>query len=149
MVARPHVLDGFPPGQELSPPPTHTADWEDNLCCFQDILNLKENRARIEEQREKCVRDCVPTSKVPATTGGNREEPLCLLCSAGTLFTIHSLTCLRSQMPRAYKMLYFLFSQKCSYFCVWRSNCSVHHWWDLEGKDVSMESGVLDQAFRG
>lgn len=30
--------------------------------------------------------------------------------------------------------------QWCSYFCVCRSNCSVHHWWDLEGKDVSMHS---------
>lgn len=92
--------------KELSPP-AHTPDREDNLCCFQDILNLNENQVRIEEQREECVHDYVPTSKVPATVGENREVPLCLLCSAGAFFTIQPLTCLRSQMPRAYKMLYF------------------------------------------
>lgn len=31
----------------------------------------------------------------------------------------------------------FFVSQKCSYFYLWRRNCSVHCWLDLEGKDVS------------
>lgn len=44
---------------------------------------------------------------------------LCLLCSAGILFTIQPLTCLGSQMPSAYKMLYFfVFSEVLLFLCL-------------------------------
>lgn len=90
-------------------------------------------------ERRACSWLCSNT-KGPSSSGGNGEAPLCALCWAGTLFTNQPLTCLSSHMPRAYKTLHFLFSQKCSQFCVWWSNCSGHHWWDLEGKDVSTHS---------